>query len=291
MKTNPSNLLLWLRPLQQKFFAVGIWGFLLAIYPAGIHQAQSEIRRVQLTPMTAKGFNLGERITYRVHYGWITAGEATMKVHPSLKSYNGRDCYHVEIKGISAPWAKYITDIEDVWGAYLDTASIQPHKCYRDIRENNYKKKEEITFDYEKQKATVTASTDPKGDVKIGVDRVLDMVSGYFNLRLVDYDKLAPLTWIEAKGIYETKTYDFKIRYMGKERIETPEGWINAIKLQPKMPDNGVFAGENSVRFYISDDVNRIPVKIKADLFVGAVVLDIKNYENLKAPLHFGKKR
>ncbi|MFY8033504.1 MAG: DUF3108 domain-containing protein [Flexibacteraceae bacterium] len=42
------------------------------------------------------------------------------------------------------------------------------------------------------------------------------------------------------------------------------------------------------MQFFISDDQNRIPLKIRAELVVGAVELDIKGYTGLKYPIKFG---
>ena len=51
------------------------------------------------------------------------------------------------------------------------------------------------------------------------------------------------------------------------------------------MPKNGLFDGENSIRLWMSDDAIRIPVKVRAELFVGAVELDITSYQGTKVGL------
>lgn len=246
-------------------------------------------KAITLRPVVNNAFGRGERISYRVHYGWFTAGQAVMQVNDDTYNINNRRCYRIEVTGVSSGLVKQITTIRDVWGAFVDTAAIMPHKFYRNIKENNYSKNEEIAFDYPAGRATVTSSSPPVGEVTLQPN-TLDMITGYYYLRLLDYNNLAPETMITLTGIYENQTYIFRIRYKGKERIKTPLGYINCIKLQPLMPENGVFAGENSVKFYISDDDNRIPLKIRAELFVGAVELDIESYQNVKHPLIFGKR-
>ena len=44
------------------------------------------------------------------------------------------------------------------------------------------------------------------------------------------------------------------------------------------MPENSLFDGENSIRVWISDDINKVPLKIKANMFVGAVEVDIESF-------------
>lgn len=117
-----------------------------------------------------------------------------------------------------------------------------------------------------------------------------DMVSAYYNLRLQDYNILKSGDTLFLKGILEDQIYDFKIRYMGKYWLKTKYGHIRTFLLKPVMPYNSLFAGENAISLWISDDANKIPLKCKADLVVGAVELDLKAMANLKHPLQFKKK-
>ena len=55
------------------------------------------------------------------------------------------------------------------------------------------------------------------------------------------------------------------------------------------MPKNKVFEGENSITAYFSDDKNRIPVKIDAQMFIGSAGVELTNYSGLKNPLNLVK--
>jgi hypothetical protein len=52
------------------------------------------------------------------------------------------------------------------------------------------------------------------------------------------------------------------------------------------MPQNKVFDGENSITAYFSDDKNRIPVKIDAEMFIGSAGVELTSYEGLRNPLN-----
>ena len=41
----------------------------------------------------------GERIEYRVHYGFINAGEAILQIDEDLHSVNNRSCYKIDVFG------------------------------------------------------------------------------------------------------------------------------------------------------------------------------------------------
>ena len=45
------------------------------------------------------------------------------------------------------------------------------------------------------------------------------------------------------------------------------------------MPENKLFDGENSIKVWLSDDINKVPLKIRANMFVGAVEVDITDFK------------
>jgi hypothetical protein len=53
------------------------------------------------------------------------------------------------------------------------------------------------------------------------------------------------------------------------------------------MPPNQLFKDENSISVYISDDKNKIPIKVEADFFLGAIVLELKKHKGLKNNIYF----
>ena len=233
-----------------------------------------------------------ESFDLRVHYGFITAGEAKVEVSEPLYSVNNKNCVKVTCVGRSSGSFDLVLRIRDTWSTYIDTASKVSQKSTRDIEEGKYRLKEVVQFNYGTSKAIVDWENrhKKKGHDEYAISTDLqDIVSGAYYLRVVDYDKLKVGDIIEVNSFFDTKLYSMKIRYKGKEKIKTDFGKIDAIKLAPIMPSNGLFEGENSIRLWLSDDKNKLPLKIQADMFVGAVEVDIKGYKNLKYPINFIK--
>ena len=88
-------------------------------------------------------------------------------------------------------------------------------------------------------------------------------------------------------GIFEDKTYNFRIVYLGKEKVKTKFGKTSSFVITPVMPDNKLFSGRNPIKMWISDDLNRIPLKIEAELLLGSLELDIESFQQLKFPPDF----
>ena len=76
------------------------------------------------------------------------------------------------------------------------------------------------------------------------------------------------------------------VTYRGHETVETKAGTFRCIRLSPKMPPNKLFKGENAIGVYLSDDENKIPVLVQAEMFVGSVKLDLYEYRGLRGRLN-----
>ncbi len=232
-----------------------------------------------------KGFSRGEKLTYLVHYGFINAGEATVELNKELHTLNERACYKVEIKGKTIGLITTTFDVDDSWTSYIDTAAMIPHQFARKIKENSYRKEEITTFDHLKKKAVVKSVTGTEAEVKKDFTipaNVQDMVSGYYFIRTLNFDQYKPKDTIKVDGFFEDKVYQMKIVYKGKEKLQTKFGRIQTAILSPIMPENALFDGRDAISFYVSDDINRVPVKIEARMFVGSIELDLIDHKGLQ---------
>ncbi len=228
-------------------------------------------------------FGLGEELTYKVHYGFVNAANARMVISDQVHVINGKKCYKIDVYGESIGMFDLFLRIRDNWGTYLDTGNVVPQRFYRHIEEGKYRKNEIVDFNYNRREASVR-TFDKKKKVWKPAEKfpipgnVQDLVSGYYYLRTLDFNNLDDGDVIRVNAFFDKELYDFKIRIVGRELVKTKLGEIRSIVISPIMPENGLFDGENSIRVWISDDINKVPLKIKAQMFVGAVEVDIETF-------------
>lgn len=234
-------------------------------------------------------FSTGEVLKYKIHYGVITAAEATIDIAPGLHRINNRPCYKANVYGRTIGSFDFFLRIRDTWRSYIDTASILPQHFYRDIEEGKYRKKENVVFDHNRNIATVE---DKKGTETFKIpDNIQDIVSGFYYLRTIDFNKYKIGDVIKLQGFFDDEIFDFTVVYRGRETVDTKAGSIRAFKLVPRMPENKLFSGENAISVYLSDDKNKIPVLIQAEMFVGSVKVDLYKYNGLQYKLNTVKNR
>jgi hypothetical protein len=245
-------------------------------------------------PVKNESFSRGEVIHYKMNYGFLSIGKGTAQVHPHYFRLNNRDCFKVDILGKTVGMVDWVADLDDQWGAYVDTASLIPHQFYRRIREGRYRKDEWTNFDQVNNRIEVKTLDKKTGKLKEpkyydAPAQVREMISGYLYLRNTNFSKIKVNDTIDVPGFFEDEFYNMKIVYRGKETIRTKIGKIRTIVLVPVMPDNKIFDGENSIKAWFSDDKNRIPVRIKAELFIGSGEMEIVSYSGLRNKLNLVK--
>lgn len=236
-------------------------------------------------------FKRGEVIHFKMTYGIFTVGKGSVNIAPTYYKINNRDCFKVDVNGKTVGMVDWVADVDDQWGAYIDTAALIPHQFYRKIREGNYKKDEWTNFDHLNKKIEVKSFNHKTGKFKEpqyydAPAHIRDMVGGFLYLRVMDFSRLKVGDTIPISGFFEDEFYKMNIVYKGKETIKLKVGKVRALKFVPLMPKNKVFDGENSVTAWFSDDKNRIPLKIDANMFIGSAGVELVEFSGLKHPLN-----
>jgi hypothetical protein len=230
-------------------------------------------------------YKTGEQLNYRLHWGFITAGRATITIDEKVFNVNDKPCYNIAVFGKTVGTADLMFKVRDTWRSYMDTTMHIPIKSFRNIEEGKYKLKEEVLYDYDLNIAKVHRKhPDRKAEeyeFKIA-HNIQDIVSSFFQLRRINFNKLSIGDTISLKVFFDKESHNFKVRYLGKGTVKTEAGKFRAIKLVPVMPKNRLFDGEESIKAWISDDKNKIPVMAEVEMFVGAVQLELTSFQGLR---------
>ena len=231
-------------------------------------------------------FGSGEELTFKVSYGFLDAAEAKMIISPNLTLFNNKPAYKIDVFGKTLGIFK-LFKVNDNWGTYLDTAKIIPHQSYRHIEEGRYRKHEQVIFHHQNRKALVrlydrnnSMLVDTK-DYTIP-NNVQDIVSGFYQLRTMDLKKLKLGDSIKIVGFFDKEIHNLKLIYEGKQTISTPLGKYETLIFSPTIPKNKLFRGDHPVKIWVSNDENKIPLRINARLMVGSLNMEITKVKGLR---------
>ena len=83
---------------------------------------------------------------------------------------------------------------------------------------------------------------------------------------------------------FDNENYVFKLKFLGVETIRSKFGRIKCMKFRPLVQSGRVFEEQESVTLWVSEDKNRLPIRLQADILVGSIKADLENFKNLKYP-------
>lgn len=226
-------------------------------------------------------FANGEKLNYVVYYTvaglYAGAGEASFTTR--LSTYNNKPIYHVVGEGKTYSFYDNFFKVRDRYESYIDTATLQPYRFIRNVFEGGYKKYENVTFN----KVTNTAITN-EGVYKIP-GCVQDVLSAIYYSRNIDFSRYKPNDKIPFTLFLDKEIFNMYVRYLGKEKIKTKYGTFNTIKFKPLLIKGTIFEGGEKMTVWVTDDANKVPVRIESPITVGSVKVDMMSYSGLRHPM------
>jgi hypothetical protein len=230
-----------------------------------------------------RAYGGGEWFKFRVHYGIVTAGYATLQV--TEESLGGKQVFHVDGKGETTGVSRWFFPVEDYYESFIDRENDRPYRFIRNIDEGGHTKDIQIDFDHEKGLALVhNKKHKTKEFVPFPAD-AQDMVSAFYYLRNhLDVKNIDEGDTVEMNMFFDKENYRFKLKFLRREVIKTRFGNVRSLVFRPYVQADRVFKERESLTVWVSDDDNKIPLMIKADLVVGSLKASLEEFKGLKHP-------
>jgi len=224
-------------------------------------------------------FKNGEELTFRIRYGFITAGTAKMKVF--RESYKDSiPVYHLKTTAKSASAFSWIYEVNDVVSSYVDYTSFYPLRFEKKLREGGYKA--DLLTDYLPEDSLAKVEfIRYKSNMKIKKKKMYDVkvppfsqdvLSSFYYIRLQDLKvgQSVFLTNHEKK-----KVYDMEVIVHKKETIEVEAGTFKCIVVEPIVKGEGLFKKKGRLRVWLTDDEKKIPVQMKSEVLIGDITTEL----------------
>ncbi len=211
----------------------------------------------------------GERLVFDISYGPVTAGEGVLETIGTV-DHEGRTCYHVESTANSNRFFSSLYKVRDKIVTYIDVVDLGSAYFFKRLREGDYRKTVEITFDRE---AGLARYDD--GSTMPVPPRVQDELSAFYYVRNLDLESGLNLTLAAHTS---RRNYDMKVIVHGRETIEVPAGKFECFVVEPVLEGEGLFKHEGKITLYITADDRRLPVLMKTKVPVGSIDVALKEF-------------
>jgi hypothetical protein len=179
--------------------------------------------------------------------------------------------------------SRFIFKVEDVYESYFDKETMKPFQFVRKINEGGYTKNQEGFFE-QGSNTVLVKDYQSKTEASFKTpEEIQDILSSFYYLRNhPTIDKLKVGESVAIDMFFDNETTKFRLKYLGTEDIETKFGTISTMIFRPLVQSGRVFKEEESVTVWISDDDNKIPIRIKASLLVGSIKAELESFKGLK---------
>jgi hypothetical protein len=191
--------------------------------------------------------------------------------------FEGKEVYHSKMLAYTTGIADKLYKVRDEYQAWFDPSSLLPSRSIRDIHEGRYTKYDEVRY-YHSDLKVVNLDRDT---FAVTAD-IRDMVSVFHHIRNLDFKKMKYDELIKINTFFDNEIFPFDMRYRGIEKVKTRLGTFDCIKLVPFVEPGRIFNTEEDMTIWLSNDSNRVPIRVRMDLKVGSIKCDLIEYSGLK---------
>ena len=195
---------------------------------------------------------------------------------------DNKDFYHVVAIGKTVGPINWFFKVNDKYESYFDKKDTSPYKFIRSINEGGYTKNLSIYFDHNLEKAIIhNIKTNKKTEKHISANSH-DLISIIYYLRRnFNFRDIDSNNEITINTFFDYQNNKMKMKYLLTEVINTTFGKIKCLKIKPFVQSGRIFKKKESLTVWVTADKNRVPIRVKADLAVGSIRVDLEAFSGL----------
>jgi hypothetical protein len=242
---------------------------MLSVTPGIQAQLGSALAQPVSFPVAKVPFGLGEQMTYRVDWGFLSVGQGRLEILPGLDTLRGVPTYLI---GFTLRGGVPFYGVDDYWQSWLGASNLVSLRFDQKQEEGRYKRHRIVDFfpdegrwdRIEHEEEGELPSADPLDDVSfLYFVRTLPLVVGEtYTFHRYWKDEGNPVT----------------VQVLRKETVKVPAGEFETIVVRPIIKTRGMFSEGGEAEVYFTDDARRLIVKLNAKMNVGTLKMALQSY-------------
>lgn len=238
-------------------------------------------------------FQAGEEMTYDLYfkYGIIYTKAGTSSLKTVAEKYNGTDAYKMTLLAQSTGTVRKLFSLNDTLSCYT-TKDLVPLAYLKDAFEGKDYTQEHVRYTYNGQ-GGVSINTKRHKNGNFRFDETItsnscmyDMMSVVFYARTLDYTSMKKGDTSKVDFISGKKKVNMIIEYDGIETVDANDDKkYSCIKLVLSIMDDAFSDKKEAMKVYITNDNNRMPVRLDSKLNIGSTRAILKSYKGNRHPV------
>ena len=213
----------------------------------------------------------GETLRYTVSWLGIKAGELVMQVS---KVDDSQEKFVIAITARSAGMLEVFYPIEDHFRTIVQGRMRLPSRHEMQQKEGRRINSKLTLYNQEKFRVSYRKNDEP-ADIYQLEGPMQNEFSSFFFMRALSFTGDAPMI---VPTFADKKRHEVVVSLEGKEEQESILGKNNTIKVQPRLKFKGQYEKMGNPLVWLTDDIWRIPIKIKAKIVIGSLTAELVEY-------------
>jgi hypothetical protein len=230
----------------------------------------------------APALALGANESLLYHVAWVVipgAGEIRVSAHPATDTHSSAQLRIVSTTATRG-LARLLLSFDARAESLFDTASGRLLWLGESSETNMEKAAHTVVFDYAKRTANYTNSliAGPVRALPMPAGNPTDLITCLLSARTWN---LRPGEQHDALVLFNDDFYLLTVHARGYETLTTSMGTFHTVVLEPRMektPPLGMFKRGSTVRVWISQDAQRLPVRFKVQFKFGSGIATLTEY-------------
>jgi hypothetical protein len=224
-------------------------------------------------------FSPGERLTYSISWSkLVRAGIAVMEVKGG-KTSDGKRTYQFVSTTTSVGLLESVYPVRDSVESIVDADDMKSLAYHLQENHGTRKRQRRLTFDHRNHTVQFRLNEDRPETFPVP-ERIHDALSSLYYVRTVkDFIINKPIIVnVNDSG----KNWAVEVHVLGRERITTPAGDFDTIKVKTYPKYEGVFMNKGEIFIWLTDDARKIPVVMKSTISIGSIVATLTEMQDGK---------
>ena len=207
-------------------------------------------------------FQVGEELVYKVYWGIIPVGYATIKTE--WTELEGRKLLAIRYRAASNKVLSALYPVDSTMESLIDPVTFKSVRYTKNLREGRHRYNEVTTFDYDRLTAHWLSLTKDKTKTFGLETETRDLVAFLYALRAWPFVQNETRQY---RVMADDDIYDLWLRVKGKEAVKLSVfGKVASVRVEPDAAFNGIFVRKGKLTAWVSDDERRFVTRVVATL-------------------------
>jgi hypothetical protein len=226
-------------------------------------------------------FRDGEKLTFDIKYGFVTAGQATLEVEETVFRDNV-PVYQITSKARTTSFFDRIFKVRDEIESIMDKETLLSHRFTKRLNEGRYQQYR-IHYYYPEQGFTKYLRYSFK-DRKFNeeeleiLEETQDILSAFYWIRKQD---LKPDSSQFVNVTADGRNYTAEVKVHRTETLKTIFGSKECLVLEPILEGDAIFKQTGSILIWVTNDEYKIPVKMTSQVTFGSFTANLTAAKNV----------